>query len=240
LATLLDPGERARLDELAQRPGPVRHLANWAKMVIVETFQPSNKPFEGMTVGEIASSLGKRPFDALLDIACADELLTTFALPRPHPSPDDRKALAEVLNDPRAVVGGSDAGAHLDMLATFNFATRLLEETRGDEALLTLEAAVHQLTERPAQLYGLVDRGRVAAGAVADLVLFDPVTVGSGPVHTVADLPGGAARLFASAEGVAGVFVNGTQIVDHGAFTDERPGSILRSGTDTRTPALND
>jgi N-acyl-D-aspartate/D-glutamate deacylase len=213
-------------------------MANWAAMVIIETFHPDNKQFEGQTVGEIAASLNKRPFDVLLDIVCSDDLLTTFSRRRPNRTAEDEAALASVLRDPRTVVGGSDAGAHLDMIATFNFATAMLELTQGDNALLTLEEAVHHVTERPGRLYGLVDRGRIAPGWCADLVLFDPAAVGSGPVHTVTDLPGGAPRLFATSRGVISVFVNGTQIVDQHEFTPDRPGCILRSGRHTATPSL--
>lgn len=238
LALLSDPAERQRLDQLAQKPGPVRYLANWPVMVIVETLNPDNKKFEGLTVAEIAASQRKRPFDALLDIVCKDELLTRFARQRPDETQADREARTEVLRDPRAVVGGSDAGAHLDMLATFNFSTTLLEKSIGDDALLSLEEAVHQLTERPAQLYGLRDRGRIKTGAWADLVLFDPDTIGSDTVRTVSDLPGDASRLFAGARGIAAVFVNGTQILDGQEFTGSRPGRVLRSGRDTATPTL--
>lgn len=137
-----------------------------------------------------------------------------------------------------SLVGGSDAGAHIERLATFNYATTLLAEAVRHQGLLTVEEAVHLLAGRPAELYGLVDRGRVAEGAVADLVIFDPATVGPQPLRIVDDLPGGGSRLFAGADGIGHVIVAGVEIVRDGTFTGARPGRVLRSGVDTRSPAM--
>jgi N-acyl-D-aspartate/D-glutamate deacylase len=137
------------------------------------------------------------------------------------------------------VIGASDAGAHLDMVDTFRYTTAMLASCVREHELVGLEEAVHLLTEAPARLQGLRDRGVLREGAWADLVVFDERTVGSGEVHTRADLPGGEARLFADAVGVHHVIVNGETVVDHGDVTDRRPGRVLRSGRDTATPALD-
>ena len=136
------------------------------------------------------------------------------------------------------MIGASDAGAHLDMFGTFNYATVLLDEAVRSRALLPLEEAVHLLTDVPARLYGLVDRGRVEPGWHADLVVLDPASVGSDDVAMRFDLPGGAGRLYAEATGIEHVLVHGRPIVADGALTAERPGTLLRSGRDTRTPDL--
>ena len=94
---------------------------------------------------------------------------------------------------------------------------------------------MRQLTDIPARLYGLRDRGRLVPGAFADIVVFDPATIGHAPVRTRDDLPGGASRLYAEAIGVNHVLVNGTEIVRRGAFTGAVPGRVLRSGADTDT-----
>jgi N-acyl-D-aspartate/D-glutamate deacylase len=101
--------------------------------------------------------------------------------------------------------------------------------------LLSWEEAVHELTDVPARLYGLRDRGRLAPGWWADVVVFDPGRVGQLPERTRADLPGGASRLYAEAEGIEHVLVNGTEIARGGVFTGALPGAVLRSGTDTDT-----
>ncbi len=235
---LSNPSERQRLAELAQQPGPFRGLAHWEALTVAETFSPRTKRYEGRTVGEIARAEGKTPFDAMLDVVVADELRTALVPPTRGDSDADWQARAEVWRDRRAVIGGSDAGAHLDLLGTFYYATGMLAEGVRKRGLLPIEEAVHLLTDVPARLYGLRQRGRIEAGWHADLVVFDASAIEPGPVHTRADLPGGASRLYGEARGIDHVLVNGVEIVRHGAFTDRRPGTLLRSGRDVATPAL--
>jgi N-acyl-D-aspartate/D-glutamate deacylase len=104
--------------------------------------------------------------------------------------------------------------------------------------LLRMEEAVAMMTDRPARHYGLRERGRLAEGWHADVVVFDPVTVGSEPARLVADLPGGGERLTADSRGVVGVYVAGEEVVRNGAVTGRRPGRVLRSGADTETVSL--
>jgi N-acyl-D-aspartate/D-glutamate deacylase len=236
LRVLSDPGQRRRLSELAAEAPLISR--NWAERRIVETFTAETKGYEGRFVGEIAAAEDKEPFDALLDIVCADGLRTTFDRPQVD-SRDDWVVRARVLRDPRIVVGASDAGAHLDLFGTFNYPTYLLHHAVRAQELLTTEEVVHLLTQVPAQLYGLRHRGILSEGKAADIVVFDEDLVGTAPLATRHDLPGGAGRLFAPATGIAHVIVNGTPIVERGSFTDARPGSILRSGRDTATPSLS-
>jgi len=100
---------------------------------------------------------------------------------------------------------------------------------------VTLEEAVHLLSAVPAQLYGVRDRGFLGEGAHADVVIFDPDTVGPTGERTLDDLPGGASRIVAESRGVQHVLVAGTEIVRDGAYTGATPGRVLRSGRDTRT-----
>ena len=112
-------------------------------------------------------------------IAVADELNTSFGTVRRPETDDDWKARVEVWRDRRAVIGASDAGAHLDLLASFNYATVVLGEAVRERELLPLEEAIHLLTDVPAQLYGLDERGRVTRAGHADVVVLDPETIGS-------------------------------------------------------------
>ncbi len=136
------------------------------------------------------------------------------------------------------MIGASDAGAHLDMLASFNYTTVLLAEAVRRHRVLPLEEAVHLLSDVPARLYGLVRRGRIERGWHADLAVLDPGRVDSDPVTMRYDLPGGAGRLYAGSRGVDHVLVNGRPMVTDGVVTTERAGALLRSGRDTRGPAL--
>ena len=139
------------------------------------------------------------------------------------------------LEGSRAIVGGSDAGAHLDTMCGAIYSTSLLGDGVRARSLLTWEQAVRLLTDVPARLYGLRDRGRLVPGAFADVVVFDPASIGHRPIRTRNDLPGGASRLYAEATGIGHVLVNGTEIVRDGEFTGTTPGHVLRSGRDTDT-----
>ena len=236
LARLGDPAERRRLADGAasKEAGILGALANWKWLLVEETFSPENARYEGRSVGEAAEEQGKEPFDALLDIVVADGLRTGLRPPIPE-SEADWELRAKVWQDPRTVVGGSDAGAHLDVMCGAIYSTSLLGDGVRKRSLLSWEEAVRQLTDVPARLYGLRDRGRLREGWWADMVLFDPDRIGHGPERTRDDLPGGASRLYAEADGVAHVIVNGTEIVRDGSFTGTTPGAVLRSGTDTDT-----
>jgi N-acyl-D-aspartate/D-glutamate deacylase len=115
------------------------------------------------------------------------------------------------------------------------YSTSMLGDGVRARNLVSWEEAICQLTDVPARLYGLRDRGRLAEGFWADIVVLDPERVGHGPERTRDDLPGGASRLYAEGVGIEHVFVNGQEIVRAGSFTGATPGSVLRSGAQTDT-----
>src|SRR5579862_2022251 len=199
LLALRDPAWRARLEEGARRaPGQLAtNLADWSSRVICEVADPALRRYEGRVVGDIAADEGKTPFDALLDIVCADGLRTTFTRLSSEPTGSDWGAMVDAWRSGRAIIGASDAGAHLDFSANFDYHVYVLAHAVREHQVLGLEEAVHYLTDVPASLYGLRGRGRVAPGCHADLVLFEETTIGPGPIHTRHDLPAGAGRLYA-------------------------------------------
>jgi len=231
---LADPAARSRLATSAASGGFLE-LADWGNRVVTEVFEPHLKSSVGRRVDDIAAERGVEPFDALVDMVCADDLRLTFSRPPTPPSAADWAAAVELWREPGVVIGGSDAGAHLDFTAYFDYPVYILEHAVREHRALTLEEAVHHLTEVPATLYGLRARGRVAPGHWADLVIFDEATVASGPMETRFDLPAGAGRLYGEPVGIDAVLVNGTTIVEDGAATGSLPGRLLRSGRDTTT-----
>ncbi|MBW2399670.1 MAG: amidohydrolase family protein [Deltaproteobacteria bacterium] len=239
---LADPEVRRRLDAGANsdEAGVLRAIAVWQNMTVNTTFLPENNAYEGRRVGEIAAELGKKPFDTLLDLALSEDLKTSFTPFIPGDDDDSWKLRGEIWQDDRTVVGASDAGAHLDMIDTFSYSTSLLGPGVREKGLLSLEAAIQQLTDVPARLYGVRDRGRIAEGWWADIVIFDPESVGAGSVHFRDDLPTGASRLYAEADGIAHVLVNGVEIVRGREFTGATPGTVMRSGRDTETVRVHD
>jgi N-acyl-D-aspartate/D-glutamate deacylase len=171
----------------------------------------------------------------MLDVVVADDLRTGLCPPSLGDTDEDWRLRASVWRDPRAVIGGSDAGAHLDMMCGAVYSTSLLGSAVRERQLLPLEEAVRLLTDVPARLYGLRERGRIADGWHADLIAFDPQSVGHGPVRTRTDLPGGAMRLYADATGIPHVLVGGVPVIRDGHVTGATPGTVLRSGRDTET-----
>ncbi|WP_420638797.1 N-acyl-D-amino-acid deacylase family protein [Candidatus Poriferisocius sp.] len=235
-AKLADPAVRRWLDEQAHSSqGAFQFISEWSNMQIGDTYAPENAGLTGRTVGEIAAERGVDPFDALCDIVVADDLRTALW---PLSSDDIDLAWeqrAELWRDQRVLVGGSDAGAHLDRMCGARYPTEMLAEAVRRRGLLSLEECVSLMTDTPARLFGLKDRGRVAEGYWADLVVFDPDTVASQPIVERADLPGGCERLYAGAVGVEHVLVNGTEIISDGQPTGATPGTLLRSGHHTQT-----
>ena len=234
-----DKSARDALNEQAQRAdNPMRTLANWGNKVIFDTMAPENQQYRGRMVSEIAKDQGRDAWDVLCDIAVADELNTSFGSPTPPESTEDWKARVQVWRDKRAVIGASDAGAHLDLLASFNYVTGMLQRAVREREILPLEEAIHLMTDVQAKLYGLKQRGQVKEGWHADVVVLDPATIGTDDVAMRFDLPGGAGRLYADSHGIEHVFVNGRAIVRNGELTAERGGTLIRSGRDTETAAL--
>ena len=237
MARLADPQTRAHLAERATSPdaGVFTRLTGWGGYRIGDTFSPANHGLSGRTVAEIAAERGSGHFDTLVDIVVADELRTVLW---PAPTDDDDESWrlrAEAWQSEHTLLGGSDAGAHLDRMCGAPYTTAFLGDCLRGRRLASLESAIHMLTDAPARLFGLRERGRIEQGWHADLVVFDPDTVDSGAMRMVEDLPGGSARLFADAVGVEHVLVNGESIVSEGRMTDARPGTLLRSGRDTDT-----
>ncbi|MGH9091444.1 MAG: N-acyl-D-amino-acid deacylase family protein [Acidimicrobiales bacterium] len=235
IAKLRDPEVRRTLDERAhaKEAGVFRRLAGWSNYVIGDTYSEANRGLEWRDVGEIAAERGAGAFDTLLDIVIADDLRTVL-WPRPTDRDEASWALrAEAWQDPRAMVGGSDAGAHLDRMCGSNYPTAFLGDCLRNRRLVPVERAVQMMTEQPASLFGLRDRGRLAPGAWADVLVIDPETVGSEPARLVHDLPGGTPRLVAESTGVVRVLVNGVETVVDGTPTGAVPGALVRSGRDT-------
>ncbi|HEY8525825.1 MAG TPA: amidohydrolase family protein [Acidimicrobiales bacterium] len=236
-AKLADPAVRRELlaKSRSEEAGVFRRLTGWDQYVIGDTFSEANEGLSGRIVADIAAERGQEPFDTLLDIVAADDFRTVLW---PRPTDNDAESWRmrqEVWDDPRTMIGGSDAGAHLDRMCGSTYTTRLLADTLRGRKLVSLERAVQMLTQEPARLFGLQGRGEIAVGNHADLVVFDPETVGAENARLVADLPGGSARLTAGSEGIVRVYVAGTATVEDGKATGATPGRILRSGRDTVT-----
>lgn len=234
---LQDPDTRVRMLEnsLSQAAGVFRRLADWGDYVIGDTYSAANEGLKGRIVRDVANERGMSSFGTLLDIVIADELKTILW---PTPQDDDAESWrmrAELWQDSRAMIGGSDAGAHLDRMCGAPYPTRWLADCIRGRKLVPVEFAVKMMTSQPAKLFGLVDRGELREGACADVVVFNPDEIGSEDAMLVTDLPGNSSRLTAGSFGVKRVLVNGVTIVENGVANGAVPGTVLKSGKDTYT-----
>ena len=234
---LSDPGTRRFMEERAASPdaGVFARLTGWSTYVIGDTFTEANEGLRGRRVGDIAAERGTGAFDTLLDIVIGDDLRTVLWPGATDADPESWELRRQAWQHPSVMLGGSDAGAHLDRMQGANYPTRFLADCLRGRKLTTVEDAVRMMTTVPAELFGLRDRGVIREGAHADLVLFDPDVVDSEMLSMVDDLPGGTERLFAGSVGVRSVLVSGVEVVRDGRPTEARPGTIIRSGVDTDT-----
>jgi N-acyl-D-aspartate/D-glutamate deacylase len=200
----------------------------WERLEVKEVSNPAMKPLEGKTVADIAAERGKDGLDTFLDLALEDELRLQYTIVLFNANED---LIPDLITDPRAMIGLSDGGAHVDMLCDAGYCTYLLGTWVRDKQVMTLERAVQRLTTEPAHFFGIQDRGRLAVGLAADLAIFDYNTVGSGRRPEMRhDLPGGGRRLVMPAQGVQYTIVNGEVLFDDGKHTGAMPGQVLRSG----------
>ena len=183
-------------------------------------------------LAEIAGSLGKHIVDAALDLSLANELEVRFRMPIANNNEDE---VQELLDHPETVLGLSDAGAHASQLCDACFSTHLLGHWVRDKGTIPLARAIRMLTSRPAEVFGLTDRGSLADGKPADVVVFDLETVGASDLERVYDLPAGQDRLISKASGIEAVIVNGVllrernvDVIEPGA--KDLPGRLLRNG----------
>lgn len=235
---LSDPSVRRAMQEAASSPeaGVFARLAGWELYVIGDTFSEANEGLSGRRVSDIAAERDdENPFDTLVDIVIADDLRTVLWPGATDNDPESWELRRQAWEHPSVMLGGSDAGAHLDRMQGAGYPTRFLADCLRGRKLVPLERAVQMLTEVPAELFGLRDRGVITESAIADLVVFDPETIDSHMLTLVEDLPGGCGRLHAGSEGIRHVFVAGEEVVTDGEPTGVRPGAILRSGRDTDT-----
>ncbi len=222
-AALRDPEARRTMrEELAT----VRRSVNfdWERVRVGTVADEANRGDEGRSITSLAEERGVHPFDAVLDIALADNLRTVFRIDRSQ-GPAHTELLKRLVRHPLLMAGSSDGGAHLQTFCGADYPTQMLMNLVPDP--LSLEEAVHKLSGQPAAMLNLTDRGVIRPGAVADLVLFDPERLGSGATYFLDDFPTGASRLVHQPTGYVAVIVGGQPLLRDGKPTGDLPGQVL-------------
>jgi N-acyl-D-amino-acid deacylase len=216
---------RAVVDEMSK--GVLRR--NFKRVEVSDVGKHELKSLVGRSVADIARDRGREgyEFETMLDLAIEDDLNISFAQSVFN---TNEERLGKLINDPRPMIGLSDAGAHVTLLCDAGYCTYLLGHWVRDLNAINLEYAVKRITSEPADFFGLRGRGRLNVGGHADLAIFDAATVGSARRGTMKDdLPGGGKRLVMPATGVIHTVVNGVPVYENEHYTGTTPGTVLHS-----------
>src|SRR5438309_2256914 len=225
-----------RADLRNPKPGTV-FQGNWERVTVAAPVKPENAGLADRTIADIAREAERDPLDVLLDLGL-EENLDTGLIGRFFNAVDD--GVEPLIKHKAGVIALSDAGAHLVYLCDAGFGLYFLGHWVRERGAFDLPEGVRRLTSHQASLYGIPDRGRIATGACADLLLFDPATVGISPPRRVSDLPAGGTRTLREPIGVHGVFVNGIRVFDGKDYerVERGPGQVLDRFLPARAPPL--
>jgi len=235
-AVYADPAFRARVRRQAEGAGPdddwfmgktAEGDSRRASLRRASIAWSSDPTIAERPLYELAAERGVDPIDLMFDLALRDDLKLRM---RTALLNFEEAEVREIITAPEVLIGLGDGGAHLSQLCDACYATHLLGHWVREKGAMSLEEGVHQLTGKPASIFGLSDRGRLALGLPADVVVFDPLNVGAGPLERVNDLPAGEDRLISRASGIEAVIVNGERLPPPGEAQGRSSGRLLRAG----------
>jgi N-acyl-D-amino-acid deacylase len=231
-ARLRDPAAREAMRQAVENPnrdstrGSTLKPPRWSDIYVDHVTQERNKKFETRSIADIAEAEGKAPADAFLDLALDEDFEATLRWR--IESPEWRKAVTTALPNPHIIAGVSDGGAHLFKDDGADWSSHFLRRwVLGEHRVFSLEEGVRQITQVPAALMGLHDRGMLKVGGWADIMIFDPETVGPSHKEFTHDLPGNVGRWRAWGKGMRATIVNGHPIVLDGELTGRLPGHVV-------------
>jgi len=236
MAMLRDPAYRDEIRHAVENPnkdpekGSNTPPPNFNMVLVGKTSRPENAALQGRILGEVAEQRGVAPMDVMIELALSENLETQFIW---NTETDDwREGTARASRHPQMIIGTSDGGAHLGRDDNAEFTSYFFQKWVREWGKFTLEEAIREFTMLPAKILGFHDRGLIAQGYAADLMIFDPDAIGPDFKAVAHDLPGGDSRWTSRPKGVKATIVNGTPIVLDGELTDDcgLPGHVLRPG----------
>ena len=219
--------QRLRLEAEEGRGLDGAQPVQWDTILVSRPALARNQGLRGRSVAAIAVERGAHPLDAFLDLALEEDLETSFASGVRRGRDEATSAL---LQSPYVLIGLSDAGAHVEFQAGYGYGTTVLAHWVRERQVLSLEEAIRKLTFMQACFFGIADRGLLAPGFAADIVVFDPETVDAEEPEEIDDLPAGRTRMGLEARGFDYTIVNGQVLIDHGQHTGSYPGRVVRGG----------
>ena len=232
IAKLNDPDYRAIMRHAVENPnrdpdaGSTVPPPHWDVAFVDEVRDPENRKYIRRSIADIAAEQGKAPADAMIDLALSEDLAMKFRWENKSPTWVD--SIEESMKHPSMLMGVSDGGAHLDRDDSSDWSSYFLRNWVFEHATWTLEDGIRQLTQVPASVGGFQDRGVLLPGYAADIMIFDPATMGPDTKRVVHDLPGGEARYSARPQGISATIVNGEPIVQDGKLTQALPGQWVK------------
>jgi N-acyl-D-aspartate/D-glutamate deacylase len=226
-----DPEVRAKLHlEAVDTPRDPNRAGDftrrWDLQFVFRPALPKHQYLKGKSVAEIAREQNRDVLDTFLDLSLEEDLETEFERREVN---SDEAAMTALLTSPYTVIGQSDGGAHVVFRTDYSYSTYLLSHWVRERGIMSLEDAIRKLTFVPASLFGLFDRGLVRPGMAADLMIFDPATIGPLEPGEAEDLPGGAKRRTQLARGIEWTVVNGQVLIERGEHTGVYPGKVARN-----------
>ena len=236
-AVFADAGFRQAIRDTLSWPDPRRIFnGNWHLMDATTTALAKNTALDGRSIADIAAAQGRDPIDVFFDLGVEEDLKTVFT---GRILNVDEDKVGEILRNDGALVSLSDAGAHNTLLCDAGYAMYLYGRWVRELGAMDLPTAVRKLTSDPADVYGIIDRGRLNVGAFADMILFDPDTITITRTERHRDMPAGGERLLRRAPGLFGTWVNGVRVFDGTNYVlhARGPGEVLTRFTQGK-PAL--
>jgi N-acyl-D-aspartate/D-glutamate deacylase len=222
-AIFADPAFRADFRQNVSRTALFN--GDVAPLRVKRAVKPELQALSGRTIVEVARDMGKDVIDAFFDLALEDDFRTEFQTATMN---TDAGSVAEIFTHPRAVLGLSDAGAHITMFSEAGQTSELLGTWVRERQALSVEAAVRLITGAPAEIFGIPDRGRLAPGLAADITVFDPKTIACHEEEIVHDMPDGGPRFISRASGIQWSFVNGRSVISDGRLPE--PAAVSGAG----------
>jgi N-acyl-D-aspartate/D-glutamate deacylase len=211
-------------DDLQARRGAFFN-GQWEAVTVAKVSKDQHKALLNRSIREVAESQRKHPVDAFLDLAIAENLELGITVQLINA---DQNAVAKLISRPEVMIGLSDAGAHVSQHCEAGSPTYMLREWVNKNPIMSLETAVKRITSEPADFLGLKNKGRIRSGMDADLVVFDPATVGPQPLEWVNDLPGGAPRLIERSQGIIWSIIGGEVVFANNEHQGAMPGQVLK------------
>jgi N-acyl-D-aspartate/D-glutamate deacylase len=231
---LRDPDFRDEIRHSVENPNRDSSLGStlppphFNRLQVHRASKPENQKLIGRSLVEIAEERGVAPMDVMVDVALSEDLTVEFIWRTESEEWKDGTHKASL--NPHMIIGTSDGGAHLGRDDGAEFSSYFLRYWVREWGLWELEEAIRQMTQQPAALIGLTDRGMLLAGYAADIMIFDPDEIGPGRKEFVNDFPNGEGRWSSRPEGVYATIVNGVPIVLDGELVEGcgYPGQVAR------------